>query len=273
MIRRTLLLTTALLLVSAARLAAHDLYIKLDTFFAFPGDTLRVPLLNGTFTRSENSVTRDRVSNLSVVGPDGVTQPPPNMEWNSAGDTTVFRVPTRKSGTYVIGLSTMPREIKLAGGAFNSYLREEGIDNILARRTARGELGRAARERYSKNAKAIVQIGDDRSDGYKTPLGYPAEIVALDNPYEGQRSGKLRVQCLVDREPAAGLQVIVGSQRAGQKPIETRLRTDKQGIATIPLNRSGRWYVRFVKMVPASGSGVDYESKWATLTFQIGHAP
>ena len=32
---------------------------------------------------------------------------------------------------------------------------------------------------------------------------------------------------------------------------------------------SGRWYVKFIHMVRASEPGLDYESKWATLTFEI----
>jgi hypothetical protein len=32
---------------------------------------------------------------------------------------------------------------------------------------------------------------------------------------------------------------------------------------------AGRWYVKFVHMVRATEPGLDYESKWATLTFEM----
>jgi uncharacterized GH25 family protein len=42
---------------------------------------------------------------------------------------------------------------------------------------------KGARERYHKHVKAMVQVGNTRSDHYATPLGYPAEIVPMENPY------------------------------------------------------------------------------------------
>jgi hypothetical protein len=37
----------------------------------------------------------------------------------------------------------------------------------------------------------------------------------------------------------------------------------------IPITRPGHWYVKFVRMVPVSGKDVNYESEWATLTFEV----
>jgi hypothetical protein len=36
----------------------------------------------------------------------------------------------------------------------------------------------------------------------------------------------------------------------------------------VTLDAAGTWYVKFVHMVRASEPGLDYESKWATLTFE-----
>ena len=50
--------------------------------------------------------------------------------------------------------------------------------------------------------------------------------------------------------------------------VETR--TDGNGVATIPLMAGGRWFVRAIHMVETTSEpDVDYESNWATLTFQI----
>ena len=106
--RRVMLLVVAFVCASASSLAAHDMYLKLDSFFVFAGDTMTIPLLNGTFTKSENAVTRDRVRDLSLVSPRGTTQPLP-VAWRDKGDTTVFCLTTKDEGTYVVGLSTLPR--------------------------------------------------------------------------------------------------------------------------------------------------------------------
>jgi hypothetical protein len=47
------------------------------------------------------------------------------------------------------------------------------------------------------------------------------------------------------------------------------VRTDKKGVARIKLNSKGKWYVKFIQMTRLSDPKVNYESKWATLTFEI----
>ena len=60
---------------------------------------------------------------------------------------------------------------------------EAGIPDVLAARERDGELGVPAWERYAKHVKAVVQVGESSSGPFDTVLGYPAEIVALVNPY------------------------------------------------------------------------------------------
>ncbi len=44
---------------------------------------------------------------------------------------------------------------------------------------------------------------------------------------------------------------------------------DAEGVATFVLNAPGKWYVEFINMVASQQDGLDYHSKWATLTFAI----
>ncbi len=46
-------------------------------------------------------------------------------------------------------------------------------------------------------------------------------------------------------------------------------RSDAQGVASIPLSVAGVYYVKFINMVKVARDTVDYESKWATLTFEV----
>jgi hypothetical protein len=256
-----------LLTESAASLGAHDLFIKLDAYFLAPGDTLHAPVLNGTFLKSENSIGWERVHAFATLGPAGLSHAAPRS-WLTVGDTTRFEILLPRSGTYVVGFSTLPRQITLKAPDFNAYLKQEGITDILARRKKAGEMNAPATERYTKHAKAVLQVGNDRTVDVSAPLGFPAEIVPLDNPYVGQRTGAVRLQCLADGKPAPGLTVLIGNQRGHEIPRERALVTDTKGIVTVRLTRSGRWYAKFVRMVPARG-GSDYESMWATITFEV----
>jgi hypothetical protein len=55
--------------------------------------------------------------------------------------------------------------------------------------------------------------------------------------------------------------------------VEHRVRTDADGVARIRIDDRGQWYVKFIHMEKYKGvrapSSPDYESKWATLTFEI----
>jgi Domain of unknown function (DUF4198) len=257
-----------LLLISATLLLAHDLFLKLDTYFVPPNAAVRVAVLNGTFSASEGPVAPDRLVDLSVVGPTQ-RRPVPRASWKPAGDTTWLTVQTGPPGTYVIGASLSPRQIALSGEDFNSYLKEDGIPDVLNARTLNGELGRAVRERYQKHVKAVLQVGDTRTAAFGTVLGYPAEIVPLGNPYATRIGDTLAVRALVDGKAVVNQLVIAGGERDGRAMDEVRARSDSAGVARFALSGAGKWYIKFIHMVPVSGDSVTYESKWATLTFQV----
>jgi len=262
------ILTAALLLGCASVLLAHDLFLKLETYFVPPRTTVRIAVLNGSFTKSEGAVTPDRLRDLSVVGSGGRVALP-RASWRPQGDTTWLTLTTGSPGTYVVGASLLPREIALAAKDFNAYLEEDGIPDVLAARTRDGELTKNARERYQKHVKAIFQVGDLRTRTFETVLGYPAEIVPLTNPYFVVVGDTVAFRCLVDGQPLAQQLVIAGGARDTTRIPEVRARSDTQGVARFVMRTPGKWYVKFVHMVPVQGDSVNYESKWATLTFQV----
>lgn len=269
------------LAVLADRLGAHDLFLKPEAFFVAPGQRVTVAVLNGTFTTSEAVVTRDRLRDLSVVTPSGRvagdttawvpdTARAASSASTAAGKRTRWTVPVGDAGTYVLGASLSPRLIALSAADFNQYLAEDGLPDVLAARRASHTLDRPARERYSKHVKALVQVGDTRGADVGARLGYPAELIPLDNPYALRPGGILRVRALVDGAPVANQTVLAGGRTAGGARLPAQsTRTDRDGVARVRLAR-GVWYVKFIRMVPASpGDSVDYESKWATLTFAV----
>ncbi|MGH7673280.1 MAG: DUF4198 domain-containing protein [Gemmatimonadales bacterium] len=258
----------ALVVVTATVLVAHDLFLKLETYFVPPDTSIRVAVLNGTFAASENSVAPGRLVDLTVVGPAG-RRALARDAWRPAGDTTWLTVRTGEAGTYVIGASLAPQEITLSAEDFNTYLEHDGIPDILEMRTRRSELGRPARERYHKHVKAILQVGATRTDAFGAVLGYPAEAVPLVNPYGLHVGDTLRVRCLVDGTPAARQLVVAGGEHDGQALQEVRARSDENGVVRFVLGTPGKWYVKFIHMELATAPGVDYESKWATLTFEV----
>lgn len=268
--KRSVPLVLLLLLATAASLAAHDLFLKLESYFVRPESRVRIHVLNGTFSKSENAVTRDRVRDLSVVGPLGSSKLD-STAWSDRGDTSTLTVEIAGPGTYVVGASIRPRELRLEAKDFNAYLASDGVPDVLSARRQKGELDKPARERYSKHVKAMLQAGSRRTDSFATALGYPAELVPLENPYALKVGDALRVRALVEGAPIASQLVVAGGRTVrGSRIAPASVRTDSLGIARIRLRTAGLWYVKFIRMTPAEGdTTIDYESKWATLTFQV----
>ena len=262
-----ILAVSALILTAATTLFAHDLFLRPDAFFVAPESSVSVRVLNGTFEKSEGAVTAARIRDLIVVTPSGRIAPPRDA-WRATGDTAVFPVRIGASGTYVIGLSTLDRMIRLEAKDFNEYLATEGSPAILSQRKQNGEDTLPARERYSKHVKALLQAGSTRSSGYGAVLGYPAELVPLHNPYALRPGEALGVRALVDGKPEAGQLLYYGGRKANGASVRERsIRTDRAGVAIVRIPSSGQWYIKFIHMVKVRSDTVDYESTWATLTF------
>jgi len=261
-----------LVLGATTLLDAHDLFLKPGRFFVAPNDSVRIEVLNGTFTSSEGGVTRDRLRDLTVAGPDGLAHPERDS-WTSAEKASQWRIVVGRSGTYALGASVLPRVLKLEAKDFNSYLKEEGLPDVLADRRSRGELDKPARERYSKHVKTIIQVGSRRAERIDQMFGYAAELLPLANPYRFRAGSVLRVRALVDGKPVANQIVLSGGQDgSGRNFKEQAAPTNGNGVALVHLLKPGVWYVKFIRMRrvdPSARDSVDYESKWATLTFAV----
>src|SRR5438128_437452 len=118
LVRRTILVAGALLLV-ASLVWAHDLFLKLDTYFLEPHTRVRIPVLNGTFAKSEGFVAPERLADISMVSPDGRTRLAAATAWGRGRDSTsVLSLEVGAPGTYVVGVSTRTREIELRAEDF-----------------------------------------------------------------------------------------------------------------------------------------------------------
>jgi hypothetical protein len=266
---RKLLIVTLTMVMATMSVGAHDLFLKLDSYFLSPNSKAIVRVLNGTFQKSEGAVARERLADLSVFANGVAIANPDSVAWRAEEQMSVMEIQTGDSGTYLVGISTRPREIELKAADFNSYLAEDGLPDILAARKKSRELNKDARERYSKHVRAVFQVGNKLSDDYKRPLNYPVEIIPQENPYSLKTGQSLPVLCLLDGKPLANQFVIAGREsRRGRISLIGR-RTDAKGLVRFRLSGAGKWFVKLIHMVPASEPNLNYESKWATLTFEI----
>lgn len=262
--------TAFFLVILYVLLSSHELFLKSDRYFFEENSQEELYLFNGTFDKSENVITRDRIVNPKILGPDYSFIPTSN-DFYDTDDITYLKFKTGKAGTYVAGISTLPRAIELCGKDFMAYLEHEGLTGVISDRKNKGISNRTANEKYSKHVKALFQVDDTRTDDFSTQLNYPIEFIPLKNPYELSVGDEASFKLVYRGEPL-GTQTVHVSSRinlAEQGKEETSLKTNEKGEVSFTIANVGQWYIATIHMQESKEEEFDYESNWATLTFEV----
>lgn len=268
------------------------MFLKLDGYFLEPNTEATIKLFNGTFEKSENVITRDRMLDVSLVG-NGKRTRQDTTSWTEDDAITLLHFTTGAPGTWVAGVSTASRDFAQTAEAFTSYLKHDGVLDVLEERERTKTSDQDVVERYSKHVKTIFQVGDKTSSDWRTELEYPIEFIPLGNPYVLNAGDALPVKLLWQGEPLANQIVYAASDHSGQghshadgadhNHVEgedhthtdgTMLRTDANGNVIVELTNEGTWYLRTIYLVESEEEGLTHESNWATLTFGVagGHS-
>lgn len=268
MFRKCLIAGAAIVMIATLG-RAHDLFLKPDSYFLTANSKATVNVLNGTFKDSDAAVGRDRIVSLSLLGPNLPPSSGDSVVWRAEEKMSVMEFRTGAPGTYAIGISTKTRENTRTGAEFNKFLEEDGMPDVLDARRKNNELDKGATQRYSKYVRAIFQVGDSLSEDYKRSLNHPVELIPQKNPYSLKAGDSVSVLCLLNEKPLANQFVIAGWEAKDGTLHSVNARADSKGVARFKLTSAGKWFVKTIHMEKVSEPGLDYESKWATLTFQI----
>ena len=271
---RLLLLTTALLFASSAD--AHEYWLQPDRFVAAPGEAIDIEHRVGTGWPGE-TLPRDprRIIRFGLVDAKGE-----RPIGGAAGADPAGTVTLRTPGIALAVYRSNPSRISLAPALFESYLRNEGLDTIVAFRAARGESALAGEEMFSRNAKAMIFASRDGAGPtglstltardaklWRRPVGLTLEIVAETDPGQIASGAPFTVRLLYLGKPLAG--ALVKALPQGSVGAESKVRSDAAGRATLTLGKPGVWLINAVHMVDApAGSGARWESLWSSLTFE-----
>lgn len=240
-------------LLSCAPLGAHDFWIEPSTFRPAAGAMVTTTLLVGQqFTgdpvprvssQIERFVVRDSGGERNVGGFEGR---------DPAGFVRI------ENGTgAVVGYRSKPSFLSMPPEKFEQYLRDEGLDGVLAARTQRGESKLPSREIYSRCAKTLLGSGD-----FTRPLGFRLELTP-----ESMAGNRVVVRLDYESHPLANALVI--AMHRDDPSLRIRVRSDAHGHAAFSLPKPGVWLIKSVHMVDAPpSSGAEWESLWASLTFE-----
>lgn len=172
-----------------------------------------------------------------------------------------------REGTHLVALESDFAFIELDAGKFNDYLKEDGIENILAERKKNGTLETGAKEFYKRYAKLIVQSGTKLDGTFRRSAGFRYELFPMTNPASIKSGDYLDCQLMWEGKPVPHTMVKVWSH-VGNRIFLQNIYTENDGMIRFPISSPGAWMVSSVRMIPSEKEGADYQSLWSSLVFE-----
>ena len=246
---------------------AHDLYLMPAKFLVQRGQQLELVFQNGDeFPVASAPVKLERLRDTELRSRAGKA-PFENLKAGEKNTTATVRVPG--NGVAVLTARTITNLIEMTPEEFRTYLEHENLTDQIKWRETHGEAGKAGRERYSKYVKALIQSG--KPDAYyRERTGLAIEIIPEANPYALKPGDMLPVQVLFRGKPAAGIAVESAWLESGKAALAVVGRTDANGRVKVPVKAVGPHRLHAIMMERcAEPQAADWESFWASLTFEI----
>ncbi len=256
------------ILFGTSQLLAHDFWLEPSSFRLEPGTVVELRLRVGEHFVGD-ALPRDpaMLAQFIAAGPDGTRSVPGRNGMDPAGTLRI-----EKPGLAIVGYRSHHSRVEQTPDAFDAYLAEEGLDRILAVRAARKPTAAMVPELFSRCAKALLLAGPVDPSSHDRALGFTLEFVSDRNPYTMRPGDDLPLRLLYEGRPLEGALVVAMNK---QDPASTlRARSDRDGRVSLRLPRDGAWLVKAVHMIPWSSSAdAEWESFWASLTFELPRAP
>ncbi len=254
----------------AAPLMAHDFWLQPARFQVAVNAPFSAAFLVGHSVLRERWNNNDRIVALKAFFAGRDTDLRRDLRSGNVDLVTRFRDP----GLHVIGMQSNHAFSDLPAIRFNDYAKEEGLALITASRERSRSLDRPGRERYSRRAKALIQVGAQTSANQESatrPIGLKLEIVPDRNPYALDRSRMLPVHVLYNGRRLANATIKLTNLGNDAKPIAIAI-TDQAGRARFRIPASGNWLLNVVWGEPVTNSPrFDFDTTFSSLTF--GYPP
>ncbi len=236
-------------------LLAHDLYLMPQKFRPAKGETILLSTNTGDgFPVSDQPVDPARLTAIPAI---------PVESWRMMNRATHATV-TVRDGSQYFAVSTKPRYLEMEPDKFDAYLKAEGLGAQLGLRKQKSEGASPGREMYTKCAKTYVVAGNP-TPGFAKPVGMKIEIVPLADPANLKPGDTLPLEVLYNGKPLADAQV----ELATSTKIEPAGRTGPNGRLIVRIPDSGKVRLHTIVMERVAQPTHEWESFWASLTFEI----
>jgi uncharacterized GH25 family protein len=254
------------LLILSAFLNGHEFWLEPIRFILKPGDKVSVKFRVGENFNGENwQGNKSSVEELKLFYKD-IDDDLKNLLSDSiTGDS--LNLQFFDEGTVMVSYQSTNKYIQISADTFQTYLKEDGLQNAFDFRSKNGLTDSIGREFYKRSVKTIFQIGAIKDSSYKKKTGLPLEIIPLIHPYGLKKGQSLPVKVLFKDSVLANNMVKVWHKLNGKTDMKD-LYTDENGRLQVPVSLSGQWMLSVVKMEALSDSSrADWQSYWGSLTW------
>ncbi|MFN7937118.1 MAG: DUF4198 domain-containing protein [Bryobacteraceae bacterium] len=253
-----------LAVVLSSSLPAHDMWIEPSSFTPQAGQIVGLRHFVGQDLIGD-PLPRNPALIREFIVDDGTGRKPVAGR-TGADPAGLIRIGA--AGLSIVGYRSHPSTVELPAEQFNKYLKEEGLAGVAAARALRNETAAPVRELFSRCAKSLLLAGAAGQTQSDRVLGFTLELTAEQNPYGLHPGDTLPVSLTYEGKPLAGALVV--AMNRNDLAVRLALRTGKDGRVRLRLPRGGMWLIKAVHMIPApAGSNANWESFWASLTFEL----
>lgn len=182
------------------------------------------------------------------------------------GAAPVGHFTARAPGAALVLLQTQPSLIRLSGAEFQRYLHEEDLTAALKFRADMRVENASTREEFVRFAKTLVLV-DGNSSGFNRVAQLAFELVPLTDPARYKTGDPFQVQLLRDGKAVSAIRVAALSKQQPDHIVVAH--TDTNGKASLPLPTGGAWTFYAVAIAPSTHAAADWQSVWASLSFEL----
>ena len=255
------------IILIAAPAIAHDFWIQPTRFQIQPDTPLAVTFLVGHGKFRDRWNNNDRILALNDVYRGVSRDLRPQLRKGGSFDVAPS---FSAQGLHVIAMQSNHATSELPAIRFNDYARVEGLTSILTARQRTGKTTAPGRERYSRRAKALIQVGQvtAANQAFATrPIGLKLEIVPDRNPYALGATRILPVHVLYNGRRLPGATVKLTNLGADERPLAVAV-TDRAGQTRFRVPATGAWLLNVIWTEPVGNDQrVDFDTTFSSLTF------
>ncbi|MCL7409945.1 DUF4198 domain-containing protein [Marivivens donghaensis] len=256
----------ALLLLATPALS-HELWLEPLAYQVSSQGRIEANIVNGQNFEGPNLVyLPQRFERFEVISLDLETEVA-----GRAGDRPALAMDAPTDGLQILVYQSTPTLLNYENWEkFARFVEHKDLGIERADHDARGIPDTNFKETYIRFSKSLVGVAD--AAGTDRRVGLETEVVALMNPYTDDLSNGFAAQLFYHNDVRANEQVEVFDKAPDGTVTIERLRTDDQGIVTLPVT-AGHAYMLDAVVIrePSEDDQTEavYETLWANLTFAV----